>query len=44
MELIIIFLIGLIAGVVIQKKYGIQKLGKTLWQNIDKHIISKFEK
>ncbi len=44
MELIIIFLIGLIAGVVIQKKYGIQQLGKTLWQNIDKHVISKFEK
>ena len=44
MELIIIFLIGLIAGVVIEKNYGIQKLGKTLWQNIDKHIISKFER
>ena len=44
MELIIIFLIGLIAGVVIQKKCAIQKLGKTLWQNIDKHVISKFEK
>jgi len=44
MEIIIIFLCGLVSGIAIQKYIGINNLLDQLWQKIDQHIISRFKK